>query len=418
MSDHTTTLVPLDTWHYMSPGLYYKGKSVDMGLFAEALIYYDRVLLIPSNPFCFADFISWFEEQNRLGDLIALLEDGTIEFYYYSFLTSLLKKEGGVEIKTFQVQKADQSSVFLEQCVCPPNLSHNWPNTKQKSELYQAIAGHFSEVKAQDFEHAIRNALTDYNEPERCALLLQALFDEIHTFVGLRKSPEVKAKVIKHEDQLRVSWNIDFDSVNQIMGEDLRLEPALPLLAATRCNQFLWSAAQLKCDLFLQAPISSIAGDKLYESSQNLIKTKDVIEQLEAKVEFPDIRNFVNSDQIDLKEVLEWRKKGRRFRKWLQDESDRDRDAILAYHFEAAKESGWTRGQRKTLAILGVLAGAGASAAVGDMVAGVPGAILAAAAEGGLVYLFDLASKFQGDWKPVVFGNWAQDRIRKKLQQK
>jgi hypothetical protein len=42
-NDHKSVLVPIEAWEYNSPYLKYIGKKADIGLFAEAFIYYDRV---------------------------------------------------------------------------------------------------------------------------------------------------------------------------------------------------------------------------------------------------------------------------------------------------------------------------------------------------------------------------------------
>ena len=102
------------------------------------------------------------------------------------------------------------------------------------------------------------------------------------------------------------------------------------------------------------------------------------------------------------------RKKAKKFRTWLQEESDRDRDAIIAYHNEVAKESGFTNVSRKALNLFGVLGGAAIGASVGGPVGAVVGS--------GAGYVLDIASKLGADWKPVVFGNWYRDRIEKVLK--
>jgi len=94
--------------------------------------------------------------------------------------------------------------------------------------------------------------------------------------------------------------------------------------------------------------------------------------------------------------VLQIRDKSRKFREWLQSGADRDRDAIIAYHTEVSRASGFTNIARKGLKIFGVLAGAAAGAAV----LGEPavGAAIGAAGRGSypgwsqrtVKYLFDL----------------------------
>jgi hypothetical protein len=82
MSDHTTVFVPIATSIHQSPGLYNKGVSVDTGLFAEALVYYDTVYLQTGTPQHFASFVSLLVQQGlSYEQLIALVVDGTIKFF-------------------------------------------------------------------------------------------------------------------------------------------------------------------------------------------------------------------------------------------------------------------------------------------------------------------------------------------------
>jgi hypothetical protein len=182
------------------------------------------------------------------------------------------------------------------------------------------------------------------------------------------------------------------------------------------------------CDLYLSQPISLLVGDKLYESESHLDRTHSIIDTLIDKVEFPDLRFLVNSGHIGLDEVLRIRKKARKFRTWLQDESDRDRDALIAYHHEVAKEAGYKNLGRKALSLFGVIGGGVLGSTVGSLVgslsSGLEGAAVGGAAGGAagsaMRFLFDVASKLGADsnWKPVVFGNWYKSRIEKALKRK
>jgi hypothetical protein len=415
MSDHASALVPVRSWCYMSPGLQHSGKPIDIGLFAEALIYYDSVLVTLPDKWAFLEFVSWFVERGKYGDLIALLEDEAIKFYYYSFFSASVQRDGEYFIQNLQEKRAEDLSMFDLNCLATQSLGQVLPRTRQRAQLRRAIRGRVVEAKAGDFDRAIENARRDFQDPDRCALLLQALLDEIYPMLGLKAPPKAKSRIIEHSGKTRISWNVDFARITQALGPDLNFNPGMPLSAAARCNRLLWSAATLGCDLYLYAPMSALVGDKLCESGERLDRPQEIVEQLEAEVEFPDIRQLVNSGRIGLGEVLEFRRRSRRFRRWLQDESERDRNAIIAYHHEVAQESGWVKVGRKALALFGILGGAAVAAAVGGGIAGVPGAIAGAGIEAGLVYVFDLASRLDEDWQPVVFGNWARDRIRKEL---
>jgi hypothetical protein len=415
MSDHTSALVPVESWTYMSPQLRHSGKAIDFGLLCEALIYYDRVLVVSPNRWEFSQFIAWFVEQGRYGDLIALLKNNVINVYYYSFFSAAVEKDGGFSIWNLEEKRAAAEPTFEADCLSPYNLRQVLPHAGQRSKLYRAIRGRVIEAKSEDFGPAIENARRDYHDPERCALLIQALFDEVYPILGLKEPPTVSAKVIEDAGKVHIGWNVDFERVNQALGADLGFTPGYPLSAAARCNRLLWSAAKLGCDLYLGSPMSLLVGDKLYESGQRLARPQEFVEQLEAEVEFPNVRELVNSQQIGLAEVLELRRKGGRFRRWLQDESERDRNAIIAYHNEAAKESGWIKAGRRGLKLFGVLGGAAANVVVKQYVPGAEGVLAAAAAGAGIKYVTDLASKINENWRPVVFGNWASSRIKKWL---
>ena len=71
MSDHVTALVPIESWCYNSPVLRANGSTVDLGLLAEALIYYDRVLINVANPLQFAEMLNWFIAQNKFEDFLS-----------------------------------------------------------------------------------------------------------------------------------------------------------------------------------------------------------------------------------------------------------------------------------------------------------------------------------------------------------
>lgn len=98
MNDHTTAVVPIETWAFQSPRLRRGGQVLDVGLLAEALIYYDRVLVVPSTypagakvlavqpPIStgpeppetpqFVHLIDWFVQHGCYSELLGLLRHG------------------------------------------------------------------------------------------------------------------------------------------------------------------------------------------------------------------------------------------------------------------------------------------------------------------------------------------------------
>ena len=159
--------------------------------------------------------------------------------------------------------------------------------------------------------------------------------------------------------------------------------------------------------------MGQLIGDKMYECSQALDKTSNIISNLQKEVEFPNIRSLVNDGKIDLKEIFRIRKRARKFRAWLQNESERDHNAIFAYHHEVTKELGYVKGTRKVLSLFGVLGSGATGSVIGSVLAGPAGAAIGGAAGSATGYVLDVASKIGAGWKPVVFGNWLKERIEK-----
>lgn len=417
MSEHTTAIVPIETWCYMSPELARMGKRIDVGLFAEALIYYDRVFVVPTTENFFIEFLSWFIQHGKYDDMLALLRDGTLNFYHYAFASTAVKLPDG-KYAPMNIQDEEQASnqTFEKRFLSTNRLSSILPHSRQRARLYTDIAGKVIEVKADQLGSFIFNAQADFHDAKRAALLVQAYIDEVYPILGLKDIPIVKASVLKKGDDHLINWNIDFKQISKLSGNSLQFHENMPLIGQIQCNRLLWSASDLRCDLYLNTPMSMLVGDKLYESNERVIRPHSIIDQLVTEVEFPDVRQLVNSGQIGLDKVLELRRNARRFRSWLQNESDRDRNALIAYHTEVAKESGYTRGARKALRIFGNIWAPAVGAVVGANMSGTEGAVTGAVAGSGLRFIIDIASKMNENWRPVVFGDWAKERIERVLR--
>jgi hypothetical protein len=208
---------------------------------------------------------------------------------------------------------------------------------------------------------------------------------------------------------------VNFDDLSEVAGAYLNFGRHTILAAVTNSNRLIWASARHNCDLYVGRPMGQLIGNKMYECTQALSKTNNIIDSLQMKVEFPNIRRLVNDGKIDLKEVLKFRKKGRKFRDWLQSESERDHDAIIAYHNETSKELGYVKVARRTIPIFGMALGG----VVGEVVGGEGiGGAAAGGVAGNVVtgFSLDVASKIGAGWRPVVFGNWLKDRIEKAIE--
>lgn len=118
--DHGLALVPLGVGYHQSPDVLARGRSVDTGLLAESLIYYDRVLITVDNPVRFCDLISLLVQQGLpASDLIALFRDGTLQVLNFAFTTNpyVEFRESGLHIHglyNIQDQQMLRANSFVE----------------------------------------------------------------------------------------------------------------------------------------------------------------------------------------------------------------------------------------------------------------------------------------------------------------
>ena len=384
---------------------------------AEALIYYDQVLINVATQPQLAEFINWFVAQNRYSDLLSLFKDDTIKLYDYGFRTAafLDASNNTYIIMNEQDPLSAQSNTFEQRFLYHQSLDSCFRNSRERIKLYRALRGKVVEAKAKDFGPSIDNARSDHLDPRRSALLVQALVDEIYPTLGLKTSPEIITTLESLENGNRTTYNISFDEISKRLGHQLNFHGGTPLTGIAHCNRLLWSASLERCDLYLGNPMANLVGDKLFESHLRNVKLKETIGELNQEVEFPDIRRLVNDGKIGLKEILEIRKKAKNFRVWLQSESDRDRNAIIAYHNETAKQLGISTLGRKSLRMFGILGFTLAETYLTYTYTDLPTALVAGGAS---AFLIDMASKMDEDWKPVIFGNWVSTRIQKLLKEK
>ncbi len=135
-------------------------------------------------------------------------------------------------------------------------------------------------------------------------------------------------------------------------------------------------------------------------------------------MEFPDLRGLVNASEIGFNKVLEIRRNAKPFREWLQAEAERDGDAIIAYHSEVARQSGFTKSDKKSLQLFGVLALLSIYTKIQFKDDVNTKEATKTRGDDSLGILFDYGARELGDdWKPVCFGNWYKAEIAKLLEE-
>lgn len=416
MADHSRALVPLETWTFASPDLKARGQDVDLGLLAEALVYYDQVYVSAATQKNLAALVQWFAEEGKLPTLFGMLDEGVIRLVDFSFITTGILQGSEYALWNIQDPLQAQPNTFALRYLYNEEIANALPKSRDRERLFKACQGKVVELKAKDFEHGVENARSDLLDPTRSALVIQSLVDEAFRIAEMGPPPTVEATIAPGPGDGRhsITWNINLEEVTNAIGPKLGFHLGQPLAAVASCNRLIWAAAGLHSDLYLSRPISRLVGTKLHESSLRLDATRDLITELQGEVEFPDVRALVNARQLNLETVLTIRKHGAKFRRWLQSEVERDRNALIAYHHEVAKESGFTRSMRRGLALFGVLGGGALGGAAGEAIGSPSMGGVVGAGTAGLAFLIDVASKLGADWRPVVFGNWLRDEVARR----
>jgi hypothetical protein len=469
MSKHNIALVPLASGYMQSPELMVRGRKADTGIFAESLLYYDSVYVHVDNPEQFTEFISLLIQQGLSYELLnELIEEGTLRFFNTVLIMPFMGHglgDGRRSIVSgfYAVQEKAmlEPKYFTKRFLQFDGLKRSFSSLSSfNKKAFDKFCQHAEETaltfSAENIgDDLVDNAYDDFLNPDRCKLIAKNILKELYRVHQLGKAPKFEVKIREmdgsnyddiasnlqtaqavvrrnfgdgsHKDY-EIDYSIRTNNLKSLEEKDKPLIsfPTLPLSCAGISNLYIKAAGKLKCDLFLPKPISKIVGNKLYEISdieisKSDIKIKNIIDRLEAKVEFPNLHHLVNSDIADFNKVLEIRRKAKRFREWLQTESERDRDALVAYHNEVAKESGFANVGKMALKMFGVLAKLGWSVFTEVKLKELDETTKESVKEaGGQVTdkLFDYGAKKLGlDWKPVCFGEWYKDEIAQLLEE-
>lgn len=413
MSNHKKTIVPIETWCYNSPELRYNNKIVDLGLFAESLIYYDQPLINISSPIQLLELVKWFTAQNKFPLLLKLFKDNIIGIYEFSFVSVAASIKGGkLDLLNIQDEAQKEENSFIKRYLYDKSFIKEI-STSKRIRLSKCLENSITEVKADEYGATINDARNDMNDSRRNAHIAQSLIETMFPVLGL-KVPQIECEIKNNANGDTVmTYNIDFNYLKDKFGSNLNFHESTLVTGATNANRLIWASSKEDCDLYLGSPMSHLVGDKLFEIGHKAGKPKDILKSLSKEVEFPDIRKLVNSNQIGIEDIMTIRKKAKRFRQWLQSESDRDRDAIIAYHNEVGKEIGFVKYSRKTLNLFGTFGAPILGLIIGGTNGDLSNAIIGSTIGSGVGRITNQISNYNKDWKPIVFGSWLDNKIIK-----
>lgn len=411
---HTQTLVPIETWCYASPEEAIKWNKIDLWLFAESLLYYDKVMVAPSNPDIFYELLSYFHKRNQLDIFYELFDDEIIWIYDHAFISTAVSKDWEFSIWNIQDPIQERANTFKQRYLYNPKIDEILPKARHRKRLYNALEWNFIEGKASDFEVEINDARDDFGNNKRNAIIVQALVDNIYSIYNLGKSPDITVRIDSNiEWKYSITWNFDFNELNRITWNKLWLHLWVPFTALANSNRLIWTAAKLWSDLYLPSPMSQLIWNKLQESLLRNNKPQWITHILKDKTWFPDIRSLVNNWVLDFSDILKIRKEAKKFRLWLQEEWEKDRDAIFAYQNEVIESVWLEKYWKKAYQIFWVLWGGSLvwSLATTQFQDPIIGASLWTIAGSFINHLW---KKLETEWRPIVFWNWTNNYIKNK----
>lgn len=408
---HKHALVPITADSIHAPEAKLSGCHVDIGLMCEALLYYESVYVNIPTPETFLLFLKWFEKRGLLSELISLLEEKSIRFYDFPFTTNLIRDDRGIWVL---MNIRDTSQVpprsFIPRYLLSEKVKALFVNSNKYDKFINAASDGLKELTTDDFEGNVEVINSDLANPKRHSFTAQTIVDKISPLLKM-VPPKIDVKVTKDGSKNTFAYNFNFDDIGRASGVDGFVNMHTPMYAASSAQKYLVSSLKGNFDLFLGSPISEITGDKLYEDSSRAQNVKGLIDKLSLEVEFPIIRHMVNKNQLRLGQVLQIRKKSKRFRDWVQMESEKDRNSIVAYHNELAKDQGFLEKGKRVLEIFGAVG----SAAVGTAIIPKVGEVAGTAVGSALGIASQYATGLMQGWKPYVFGDWYKERIKNYL---
>jgi hypothetical protein len=406
-NEHKRVYVPLEAWEYHSPLLKLHGRTSDVGLLAEALVFYDQVVAGVQTSDQITDLVRWAIADGHINDLLELIWQGVLSFHHHAFLTVAMKTEEGYNLVHIQ-EEPEAKTFYSSRLIANSDLS--MLHARKSSAVRKAVESHIRIDRPEGYTPPIEDAIRNLQDADHNAQLLQAFIDELFRHHLGQQPPKVECGIVREsEGKWNVTTNLDFAALKRLTGDRLDFRLETHFLGEVHANRTLWTASQLELDLYIGSVMSDISKRKLEEAEDRAGRGQENVGELEVQVGFPDIRSAVNNGYMSLQDILRFRKRAEPFRQWLRSLSESDRDTALAYYNEEVARSIVPKGTSTVLRIVGAVAGTGAivSQAVDPSGLASVGLKVVGPATG---FLSIIAGRYAGSWKPVMFGKWLSDQ--------
>jgi len=411
-----SVLVPLYTWFGNAPDMMRKGKKIDIGAFAESLVYYDKVFVNIENKAQLYALLDWFKQSDSPDAIVTLMNQGELFFYYYDFVSAPVHLVEADAYKFVNIQSEKHSRLDLfKRYVVGGDIDTYYSTKGKRKAFFRALEDGVITVEARTFGKAINNAKQFVLEPGNYKCILENLLSSLKQAGFPVPVPEITVcKERVGPSEVRLHTNIDFDSISQQIGKKYQFGKHTPLAIASTTNRLLWSSAILGSDIYISSPTYDLLCDKVDEVISHFRDTKRNLKRLSVQVDFPNIREEVNRDLITANDVLRIRGISSDFRSWLHTQVDLDRDIIASYYNDIIERSGLRPCTRKLLriALLTTVttSGAVAGSVIGGDIGATIGTGISSSAAG--AFLSDLFERLKTGWSPKIFGDSVREIVR------
>jgi len=408
-------LVPVNTWYGNAPELAKKGIDADIGAVAESLIYYDTVLINVEDKYQFHSILEWFKETDSPDSLLKMMINGDILFYYYDFYVNPIYDPQTDSFSLMNIQEPIQNRLHHFRQRVVGSVSRYFNTHKKRMRFLDALEDSVIVVTADKFGTYIENAREFILVKENYRNLMESLINSLVKAGYIDNIPDIN--VWESKDPLgnpRININLNFDHLKSIMGEKSDFGKHTPIAIASVTNRLIWSTAMANSDIYANEPMFGFISTRFTDLLTHFKNTKSNLHRLKLDVDFPDIREEVNSRAIGAYDIMKIREISGDFRLWLHKQTDLDRDIINSYYHDIIDKSGIKPNTKKLLNIALItslqIAGSEIGATVSPESSINLGTALSAAA---IPFVSSLYNKLVAGWSPRIFGSKLHDILDK-----
>lgn len=407
--------VPIESYALASPEILLRNVRTDSGLFAEALILFEKIDLNVTTSDNLADILQGFMQSfGSISPFLDLINSGDVRLHYFDFISAPIEKNGILSIWNMQDNVAERShqSSFQQKILYNSAIEKVIPKARHRTRLYEAITKSVVIDASDKYASAIMAAREASKSNSEIEFMLNAFKDSLPK--DKRKLlPEniiVKTVFDEKEKLTRHTYNFDFNRINPLLP-NLNLSNHLPALGLVQTHRIICASQQHDCDVYLPTPLSYLVLAKMDSLLDNGRKFKKSAIDLTNKASFPDIRCTFNEGRINWKDVLALRDRATRFQQWFAANGGNP-DVALSTYGEEYKASTGIKEYREKIFSIATYVSSGIGAAIGAAAQGPVGAMAGAMAGGLVPFVKELfkASEETG-WRPRFFGNWVHEKL-------